>query len=70
MGANSAPYLTLTGDNMKIFLAVLIVAAFVFFVPIAAIDSVNILFNTQIPFTFSTWVSALMLIGIIYGGPK
>ena len=55
---------------MKIFLAVLIIAAFVFFVPIAAIDSVNVLFNTQIPFTFSTWMSALVLIGIIYGGPK
>lgn len=55
---------------MKVFFGVLIVAAFVFFIPIAAIDSVNVLFNTQIPFTFSTWVSALVLIGIIYGGPK
>ena len=55
---------------MNSFLAVLIIAAFVFFIPIAAIDSVNVLFNTQIPFTFSTWVSALVLIGIIYGGPK
>jgi len=55
---------------MKIFLGVLFIAAFVFFVPVAAIDSVNVLFNTQIPFTFSTWVSALVLIGIIYGGPK
>ena len=55
---------------MKVFFGVLFVAAFVFFIPIAAIDSVNVLFNTQIPFTPSTWVSALVLIGIIYGGPK
>lgn len=55
---------------MKIFFSVLIIAAFVFFIPIAAIDSVNVLFNTQIPFTFSTWASALVLIGIIYGGSK
>lgn len=55
---------------MKELFGVLLVAAFVFFVPIAAIDSVNVLFNTQIPFTPGTWVSALVLIGIIYGGPK
>ena len=55
---------------MNYFLAILFVAAMVFFIPIAAIDSVNVLFNTQIPLTFSTWVSALVLIGIIYGGPK
>jgi hypothetical protein len=55
---------------MKELFGVLIIAAFVFFIPIAAIDSVNVLFRTQIPFTFSTWVSALVLIGIIYGGPK
>ena len=55
---------------MNYFFAILIAAAVIFFVPIAAIDSVNVLFNTQIPFTFSTWMSALVLIGIIYGGPK
>jgi multidrug efflux pump subunit AcrB len=55
---------------MKIAMTILMIAAVLFFVPIAAIDSVNILFNTEIPFTFKTWIAALVLIGIIYGGPK
>ena len=58
---------------MKIAMTILLIAAVLFFVPIAAIDSVNILFNTEIPFTFKTWTAAvavLVLIGIIYRGPK
>jgi fatty acid desaturase len=53
--------------NMKEFLIalliVLVIAFFVFY-PIAVIWSLNTLFGFTIPFTFSTWCAAGLLVGV------
>jgi hypothetical protein len=53
---------------MKIALLILLAIALVILGPIATIWSLNALFPAlAIPFTFDTWVAALILSGVVSG---
>jgi len=47
-----------------IALVIVLVIAFFVFYPIAVIWSLNNLFSLTIPFTFKTWASTLIIVGV------
>jgi hypothetical protein len=53
---------------MKDFLTILFIITVIIGAPLASIASVNLLFNTNIPFNFSTFFAAMWLNIIVGGG--
>lgn len=52
---------------VKILLATTLLFSLIAVIPFAIIWSLNILFHTEIPYTWKTWAATVILSSIVYG---